>query len=104
MRYDTPIYFQQILPGEYDPETGNYQEDRVTEEQRMAAVMDTNTETMQLVYGKIRQGSLTIHLQNRYIKPYDRIRIGSRLYTVSLKRDLRVKQTMILTEVQNAQN
>ena len=22
MRYDTPVYFQEITPGEYDPETG----------------------------------------------------------------------------------
>ena len=27
MRYDTPIYFQKVTQGEYDPTTGDYGED-----------------------------------------------------------------------------
>ena len=46
MRYDTPIYFQQITSGDYDPKTGNYGEDQVRETQRLAAVMETNTGTI----------------------------------------------------------
>ena len=41
MRYDTPIYFQKITPGEYDPDTGNYTPDSVKETLRYAAVIDT---------------------------------------------------------------
>lgn len=41
MRYDTPIYFQKLTPGEYDPSTGNYEEDTVSEDMKPAAVMDT---------------------------------------------------------------
>lgn len=29
MRYDTPVYFQEIIPGTYDPETGDYREDTI---------------------------------------------------------------------------
>lgn len=32
MRYDTPIYFQKLTPGEYDPTTGNYGEDAISED------------------------------------------------------------------------
>ena len=32
MRYDTPIYFQKLTPGEYDPTTGNYGEDMISED------------------------------------------------------------------------
>lgn len=99
MRYDTPIYFQQLIPGEYDPKTGNYGEDQVMETQRLAAVMETNTETMQILYGAIRQGSVTIRLQNRYEQTYDRIRIGDRTYQVDRRKNLRVKQVLVLTEV-----
>ena len=53
MRYDTPIYFQRVTAGAYDPETGDYGSDTVTEAARYAAVMDTRTETMQLVYGEL---------------------------------------------------
>lgn len=40
MRYDTPIYFQKLTPGEYDPATGNYGEDTISEDMKSASVMD----------------------------------------------------------------
>ena len=60
MRYDTTIYFQKLTQGEYDQETGDYKEDSVSEDSRQASIMDTTTQMMQLVYGMIKQGSLTI--------------------------------------------
>lgn len=60
MRYDTPVYFQEITPGEYDPETGDYREDTIQETKRLASVMNTGEETLKLLYGSIKQGSLTI--------------------------------------------
>ena len=94
MRYDTPVFFQRVLPGEYDSKTGNYAADQVTEVQKMASVMDTRAEIMQIVYGGIRQGSVTVQLQNHYQKPFDRIRIGNTTYRVDYTRKLRVKQTV----------
>ena len=99
MRYDTPIYFQSVSAGTYNPENGDYGSDTVTEAARYAAVMDTRTETMQLVYGEIRQGSLTVHIQNHYTDPFDRIRIGEKRYRVDLRRRLRVKESFVLSEV-----
>ncbi len=99
MRYDTPIYFQSVSAGAYDPETGDYGSDTVTEAARYAAVMDTRTETMQLVYGELKQGSLTVHIQNHYTGPFDRIRIGEKHYRVDLRRRLRVKESFVLSEV-----
>ena len=100
MRYDTEIFFQCAIPGTYNPSTGNYDRDNYTEELKMASVMDTQTETMKLVYGSIKQGSLSIHLQNHYDKPFDSIRIGSKRYKVDLSRKLRVKQSYVVSEVQ----
>ena len=38
MRYDnTPIYFQKLTPGEYDPATGNYGEDMISEDMKYAS-------------------------------------------------------------------
>lgn len=62
--------------------------------------MDTGRETMRIVYGEIRQGSLTIQLQNHYNAPFDRIRVLDRVYTVDNSRKLRTKQTFIVSEVQ----
>lgn len=58
MRYDTPIYFQKLTPGEYDPATGNYGEDTISEDMKSASVMDTGTNTMMLVYSGIKEKML----------------------------------------------
>lgn len=100
MRYDTPIYFQRIKSGEYDVKTGDYADDTVVETLRYASVMDTRTETMRFVYGEIRQGSLTVHIQNHYPDTFDRIRIGSKVYSVDYRRRPRVKESFVVSEVQ----
>lgn len=62
---------------------------------------DTRTETMQIVYGSIKQGSKTIHIQNHYDKSYDSIRIDNKIYRVDYSRTLRNKHSFIVHEVQN---
>ena len=99
MRYDTPIYFQKLTPGEYDPATGNYVDDKVSEVKRYASVMDTGENTMILVYSDIKEGSLTIHLHNHYNQPFDRILIDNKVYGVDFSRKLRTKQIYFVSEV-----
>lgn len=100
MRYDTPVYFQKITPGEYDQNTGDYGKDTIQEAEAYAAVMDTRSEMLRLVYNGPMQGSLTIQLQNHYTEPFDRIRVGDLVYKVDYTRRLRVKQTFVVSEVQ----
>ena len=64
-----------------------------------ASVMDTGTNTMMLVYSEIKEGSLTIHLQNHYDRPFDRIRVGNKTYGVDFSRKLRTKQVYVVSEV-----
>lgn len=98
MRCDTPIYFQRITQ-EFDASTGDYV-NSITEEKRLASVTDSTTETMNLIYGEIKQGSKTLRLQNHYDKPFDQIRIGGTSYRVDRERKLRVKHIFIVSEVQ----
>ena len=100
MRYDTPVYFQKITSGEYDPKTGNYADDTVAETMRYASVMNTGEEKLKLIYDGPKQGSLTIQLQTHYTKPFDRIRIGEKIYRVDDSRELRTKHTFVVSEVQ----
>lgn len=100
MRYDTPVYFQRITPGEYDPDTGNYADDIVEETLRYASVMNTGEDTLRLVYDGPKQGSLTIQIQNHYTELFDRIRVDNKLYAVDFSRKLRVKHTFVVSEVQ----
>lgn len=100
MRYDTPIYFQKVTEGQYDTSTGDYGDDVIVETEVMASVMDTQTEAMKLIYGTIMQGSRTIQIQNHYSDAFDQIRIGKRIYRVDRSRNLKTKQTFIVSEVQ----
>lgn len=100
MRYDTPVYFQTVVNGTYEPTTGDYNADTITEAKRYAAISNTVDSALKLVYGDIKQGSLTIRLQNHYTQPFDRIRIGEKLYRVDSVRKLRTKHTFIVSEVQ----
>lgn len=100
MRYDTPVYFQKITPGEYDPKTGNYGDDIAEETLRYASVMNTGEEQLKLVYDGPKQGSLTIQIQNHYTESFDRIRVGEKVYSVDSSRKLRTKHTFIVSEVQ----
>lgn len=100
MRFDKPIYFQRVQSGEYDANTGNYGADTVTEVQKWASVTDAGVETMKLIYGDIKQGSLTLRLQAHHTEPFDRIRIGSKLYNVDFERKLRTLHVFVVSEVQ----
>ena len=100
MRFDTPIYFQCNQKAVYNPTTGNYDEQPPLEKMRYAAVTCSARDTMNLIYGEIKQGSLTIRLQNHYTEPFDRIRIGKKFYRVDSEKLLRVKNIFIVSEVQ----
>lgn len=102
MRYDTPIFFQEVVPGAYNVKTSNYEEDTVYETKRYARVTDSGTETLKLVYGGIKQGSRTIRLQTPYKAKFTHIRIGSTVYKVDFSRKHKI---FVVSEVQdNAEN
>ena len=100
MRYDTPVFFQRTIPGEYNPDTGNYDAPIETEDMKLASVTGFGIETVHLIYGEIKQDSLTVRLQNHYDKPFDHIRIGNKVYSVDFSRRLRTKHNFVVSEVQ----
>ena len=99
MRLDTPVYFQAVKDT-FDASTGNYTESVEYEVLRYASVTTSGVRTLNLVYGAIKEGVLTIRLQNAYNAPFDRIRIGEKLYKVDFERTLRTKHIFVVSEVQ----
>lgn len=75
MRYNKPIYFQNVTAGAYDAATGDYSEDTVEETKRFADITDSAKETLLLVFGEIKQGRKTIRLRAPYKAPFSRIRL-----------------------------
>ena len=55
MRYDTPIYFQKLTPGEYDPATGNYGEDTISEDMKSALLRRRHRARASTSSGRARQ-------------------------------------------------
>lgn len=100
MRADTPVFFQSITPGEYDSSTGNYGKPTVKEAKKYASVTDSGVDTLNLVYGEIRQGSKVVRLNGQYNDAFDRIRIGRKVYRVDMSRPLRNKHIFVVSEVQ----
>lgn len=100
MRFDTPIYFQTITPGEYNPSTGDYGKDAVTEEKIYANVTSAGVDTLNLIYGELKQGAYVIRLQRHYNKVFDRVRVENKIYHVDFQRKQNVKHVFVVGEVQ----
>lgn len=101
MRFDTPIWFVREGEEKYNPKTGDYDsEEDPQKELELASVNDTKTETMVLLYGKIRQGSLTVRIQGQHSNPFDYMEINGKKYGVDQVRQLRTKTTYFVSEVQ----
>ena len=97
MRYNIPVFFQRKEPGTFDKDTHNYGADTITEKKRRADVTITGTETLKLVYGNIKQQSLTVRLQRPYKEAFDTIRIDSKIYAVGFSR---ANKVFVISEVQ----
>lgn len=107
MRYDKAIYFQTVVPGDYNESTGDYGEPTVTEVKRLASVQQANFQPkgeyrLKLLYGSIKENSLTVSLLNAYTKPFDRIRIGDKLFQVDARLPHRSKQVFIVSQIQTS--
>lgn len=99
MRYDTKAVFQQVE--EQYQSNGDYAESVLEEHTEYCSVASTDLQTMHLVYGAIRQGSLTIHLQNYIGYTFNRIVIDGKKYAVDDTIDLRFKKVYVISTWQN---
>ena len=99
MRYDKRLLFC-LVDEVYDHNTGDYKEDVLDEHIEYGSFVETDVQTMRLVYGEIRQGSVTVHLQNKVPYTFNRVAIDGKTYTKDQVINQRVKQAYILSECQ----
>ena len=97
MRYDTPVYFRRYGERGYNKATGNYEDAQPIEVMRYADVTDAGAETLNLIYGELKQGCKTIRLQRGYMEPFSEIRIGEKKYRVDF---IRWNKVFVVSEVQ----
>lgn len=99
MRYDYPVYFCREGEGTYDAETGDYTDAEPLKAKRMASVTAASDEKVQVVYGQMLQGVLSVQLQNHYDEPFDYLEVGGKKYHADARKRLRVKDVYTVSEV-----
>ena len=98
MRYNKRIYFVKEGEDEYDYETGDYVTTERVKHEAWANVSDTGTERMQLIYGALKQGAITVRIQGKYDESFDYIKVGDKKYNVDAFKTFRNDQAFNLSE------
>ena len=98
MRYDQRIYFVKEGEDEYDYATGDYVTTEPVKREAWANVSDTGTERMQLIYGNLKQGAITVRIQGKYEEAFDYIEVENKKYNVDAFRTFRNDQAFNLSE------
>ena len=98
MRYSVPIYFVKETEPVYDYETGDYVDGEPIKHEAWANVSDTGTERMQLIYGALKQGAITVRIVGKYDKEFDYIEVEGKKYNVDAFRTFRNDQAFNLSE------
>ena len=98
MRYSVPIYFVKETEPVYDYETGDYVDGEPIKDEAWANVSDTGTERMQLIYGALKQGAITVRIVGKHDKEFDYIEVEGKKYNVDAFRTFRNDQAFNLSE------
>lgn len=98
MRYDKLVKFQMVNSVYTDK--GDYEEQITSEYTEYASIVDTDFQTMAIVYGGIKQGSITLHLLNKVKYNFNRIVYEDKVYMVDQVINQRTKQAYILSQWQ----
>ena len=98
MRYDKRIYFVKEREDEYDYDTGDYVTGEPLKVEVWANVSDTGTERMQLIYGNLKQGAITVRIVGKYDEEFDYIEVEDKKYNVDAFRTFRNDQAFNLSE------
>lgn len=98
MRFDTPIKFVKYTET-YDATTGDYTTAIESQEVCYASVSNTTERMMTLVYGGVKQDSITARIQNHFTGDFDEIIVGGKAYRVDYRNPKRVKDVFVLSRV-----
>ena len=98
VRYDKQIFFVKETEPVYDYDTGDYVDGEPIKHEAWANVSDTGTERMQLIYGALKQGAITVRIQGKYDEVFDYIQVDGKKYKVDAFRTFRNDQAFNLSE------
>ena len=100
MRLETPIDFLTLVPGQYNEETGNYDNDTYKHDVKRAQVYDASAVTKRHEYGEYRQGDLVVSILGHLGYTPDSAVVNGIRYSIEDTRLLRRIQTFHLSQIQ----
>lgn len=101
MRYDKKIIFVKREEGKYNPNSGEYEDDKDVETIKRANVTDLGIDRSVALFGSIEEGAKVIRLLRHYKDDWNFILIDDKKYEPTKKRDLRLREGFVVKEVVN---
>lgn len=102
MRYNRKVWFVNEAEPVYDDLTGDYLAGKVERIFRYASISTTGEESQNMLYGKIKEGALTVLIQNTVEAPFQYIEVDEegKKYLVDNKRKTRRGLVLRVSESQ----
>lgn len=102
MRYGRKVWFVNEAESVYDETTGDYTDPVVERIFRNASISTTGEEAQNMLYGKIKEGALTILIQNTVEAPFQYMEVDEEgnKYLVDNKRKTRRGLVLRVSESQ----
>lgn len=101
MRYDKKIIFVNREEGKYNPDLGEYEDDKDVETVKRANVTDLGIDRSVALFGSVEEGAKVIRLLRHYKDDWNFILIDGKKYEPTKKRDLRLREGFVVQEVVN---
>ena len=98
MRYDTPVKFVKTFAPIRTPD-GNYLPGGEESTVRLANVSATGYETLQRIYGEVKEGTTHVRLQHPLNQPFDHIIIDGKKHAVDSAVPSRRRGSYVVVEV-----
>lgn len=101
MRYDKKIIFVKREEGKYNPNLGEYEDDKDVETVKRANVTDLGIDRSVALFGSLEEGAKVVRMLRHYKDEWDFILIDGKKYEPTKKRDLRLREGFVVQEVVN---
>ena len=101
MRYDKKIIFVKREKGKYNPDLGEYEDDKDVRIAIRANVTDLGIDRSVALFGSVEEGAKVIRMLRHYKNNWDFILIDGKKYEPTKTRDLRLREGFIVQEVVN---
>ena len=101
MRYDKKIIFVKREEGKYNPDLGEYEDDKDVETVKRANVTVLGIDRSVALFGSVEEGAKVVRMLRHYKNEWDFILIDGKKYEPTKKRDLRLREGFVVQEVVN---